>query len=370
MKKLLVLCLAALLLTGGMAAAQSVTVGGFGTTEAEAENDALRNAVEKAVGTLVDAKTLVDKNVVLQDEIYTASRGFITNYRVIDKRQNGEIWLVTIDAVVDDQPDSKLMNDLTRLGIIDKKLRNPKIVVYIPEYMDNREIPESAVETGIVKTLVQAGFTNATAGAPAAMSTGWNSKAAQYGMTDEDIRRAARFFSADILIMGEATGEGLGDVGQWLPKGGTTGLHSGEARMDAKLYIASTGQIIAADGKTTTAADVSDAGAVRKAMDALGKEMGTYFLEALLENGSGTRQSMELTVKGSETAVSRVEQALSGISGVKNVQLRNFSAGQGLLYFQYSGSPQTLFRELKAVMGDCISLEAAGYNTLIISAAG
>ena len=131
MKKILALIAAGLLLTGGIADARNVTVTGNGVSQSEAEGDALRNAIEKAVGVLVDSQTLVSKNTVLQDEIYTQSKGFITNYNVVNQQQNGNGWEVTVNADVDDSPNSKLMSELTRLGIIDVKLRNPKIAVYI-----------------------------------------------------------------------------------------------------------------------------------------------------------------------------------------------------------------------------------------------
>ena len=51
--------------------AQPITVAGYGTTADEAERDALRNAVEQAVGTLVDSATLVQNNMLINDEIYT-----------------------------------------------------------------------------------------------------------------------------------------------------------------------------------------------------------------------------------------------------------------------------------------------------------
>ena len=126
--------LLSLCLLSGIASARAVSVSGVGLTITEAENDALRNAVEQAVGVLVDSETLVRNNVLLRDEIYTKSRGFITNYTVKDQRKTINGWQVFIDAEVDDSPNAQLMTELTRLGIIDVKLRNPKIAVYIPEY--------------------------------------------------------------------------------------------------------------------------------------------------------------------------------------------------------------------------------------------
>ena len=75
MKKLIIIIgLITLFLLPGMAFARSVSVTGTGLTATEAENDALRNAVEQAVGVWVDSETLVRNHVLLRDEIYTKSR--------------------------------------------------------------------------------------------------------------------------------------------------------------------------------------------------------------------------------------------------------------------------------------------------------
>ena len=167
MKKIItIFTLMCVLFCCSLALAKTVTVAGMGSTANEAENDALRNAVEHSVGVLVDSKSLSEKNVVLNDQIYAQSRGFIRNYVVIDRIQNSNGWTVTIEADVDDSPDSKLMTELTRLGIIDVQLRNPKIAVYIPEQHLRNRVPNSAAETEVVKAFLDAGFTNMIEASP------------------------------------------------------------------------------------------------------------------------------------------------------------------------------------------------------------
>ncbi|MBQ3337498.1 MAG: hypothetical protein IJG80_08855, partial [Selenomonadaceae bacterium] len=51
--------------------AKNVTVTGTGMTPSEAENDALRAAVENTVGVLVDSETLVQNSMLIHDQIYT-----------------------------------------------------------------------------------------------------------------------------------------------------------------------------------------------------------------------------------------------------------------------------------------------------------
>ncbi len=371
MKKILALIAAGLLLTGGIADARNVTVTGNGVSQSEAEGDALRNAIEKAVGVLVDSQTLVSKNTVLQDEIYTQSKGFITNYNVVNQQQNGNGWEVTVNADVDDSPNSKLMSELTRLGIIDVKLRNPKIAVYIPEHHIQYRIPDPAGETAVIKSLVEAGFTNVIAASPKAVminpnSYGWLWKPIVQ-INVEDMRSAARFFDADILIIGEAFSEGVGDVGQWIPGHHRTGMQSCRARVEAKMYVATTGQIIAADGKYGSGADISQSVASKKALATAGEQLGEYFLDKLMETGSGNRQGLEVVVLGaSASKVSLVQSAMNRVSKIKNVQMSSYSQGKGVFSVQYSGAPQTLFKEIQAATDADLEMKAASYNTLTI----
>ena len=367
MKKLIIIIgLITLFLLSGMAFARSVSVVGTGLTATEAENDALRNAVEQAVGVLVDSETLVRNHVLLRDEIYTKSRGFITNYSIKERRETMNGWQVFVDAEVDDSPNATLMTELTRLGIIDVKLRNPKIAVYIPEYHIQSRIPDPAGETAVINTLVHAGFSNVIAAKPEVVasraSTRGNRPYSQ--MTIEDIKSVARYLEADILVIGEAFSEGVGDIGRYLPDHQQTGMQACRARVEAKMYISGTGQIIAADGKYASGADISEAVASKKALSLAGQQMGEFMATELLNLGAGNRQGMEILVDGRDfTEINQVQSALEKIRGVSNVQLSSYESGQGKFILQYSGSPEQLFRELQSLCPLTLSLDSTAYNT-------
>ncbi|MBQ7453524.1 MAG: hypothetical protein IJS69_00490, partial [Selenomonadaceae bacterium] len=185
MKKIAVIIFSVLMIFCATVSAKEVTVTGMGLTPAEAENDALRTAVENTVGVLVDSQTLVEKNMLISDQIYTQSRGFVNEYTVLSREQIATGWRVTIHAVVDDQPNSKLMNELTRLGIINVQLRNPKIAVYVPEEHLNYSVGGAGGEIAIVKALINAGFSNVTeVGAGLSYQN-------PMSMTSEQLRQAA-----------------------------------------------------------------------------------------------------------------------------------------------------------------------------------
>lgn len=361
MKRFAAVILSLLMILSATALAKSVTVTGTGMTPSDAENDALRAAVENTLGVLVDSETLVQNSMVIRDQIYTQSRGFVTDYSVVAREQTSSGWRVTINATVDTQPNSKLMNELTRLGIINVQLRNPKIAVYVPEIHLQYRVPDPAGETAIVKALIDAGFSNVTE-----VGTRLN-VANPLKMTAAQMTQAAQQFGADIMIVGEAFSEGVGDPAQWLPGNQRTNMQACRARVEAKMFVVRTGQIIAADGKFGSAYDNSQAVASKKALAAAGKLMGEYLVEQI--TGMYTsRQGIEVVVYAADfSKVNLVQSALGQVNRVKNVNLSSYEGGRAVFTVQYGGSPQTLFNELQALTAADLTLQSLTYNTLTIS---
>lgn len=340
-----------------MASAQQVTATGYGSTAAEAENDALRAAVENVVGTLLDAQTIVDKNTVLQDEIYTSSRGFIRHYDVLRTQQTAAgAWSVTVAADVDSEPDSKLMDALTRERLIAVNMRNAKIAVIL-----DASNASGSGESAVVDSFLQAGFQNIVD-----ISNARRLYNQPYYMDASQLQSLAQSLRADILLVGQAYSDCSGDVGQFIG-GRHTGILSCQARIAAKMYIARTGQVLAAHSTEGAGADITEAVAAGKALTAAGNAMGEYMVQQLLDRYSGNRQQLELTVlANSLQEINTVKQALASLQGVKNVTFNNYNNGRGVISLQYSGAPQTLFALLQQNMDYNLQLEESTFNTLTI----
>ena len=345
--------------------AQQVNISGYGMTIDEAERDALRNAVEQAVGTLVDSTTLVQNNMLINDEIYTQSRGYITNYTVVSQKMNGDgTYEVMINANVDTNPNSKLMNELTRLGIINRQLRDPKIAVVIPEYHIRARIPDPAGETAVIRKLIDAGFSRITD----ISDTRYNLNKLS-ALTKQDMENIARSRNVDILIVGEAFSEGVGDVGKFLSTGRNTGIVSCKARLEAKIFIAKTGQIISANGTYGTAADLTEFIAGKKALNDAGEKMGDYIVEKLLNYGSSTRQNLEVVVAATDfNKINAINSAIQKIRGVESSMVTDYNNGKATLSVKFSGTPQSLFNQLNQAVNFNINLQSFTYNTLNITA--
>lgn len=78
----------------------SVDATGSGSTESEALQQALMSAVSSAVGTLIDAETVVENDKVIKDRILSATNGFVEKYEKLESRRDGEGWTVKVRATV------------------------------------------------------------------------------------------------------------------------------------------------------------------------------------------------------------------------------------------------------------------------------
>src|SRR5882672_11365248 len=62
--------------------------------------DAERNAVEKAVGVFVSARTLVEKAVAIENNILARTEGYIKKYDILKEGADGEFYKTKIRALV------------------------------------------------------------------------------------------------------------------------------------------------------------------------------------------------------------------------------------------------------------------------------
>lgn len=343
--------------------AKQVTSTGIGATAQEAENDALRNAVENVMGTLVDSKTLMEKNSILEDTVYTNSRGFITDYDIVQKSQRGGMWTVVIDAEVDTEPNAHLMNVLTREGIIANNMRNAKIAIVMDTY-GYSDLPAADVAANaMTNSFLEYGFQ---------MVDIDQSRVKKYhnpwAMSNTEVEQLARSLQADILVIAKASTENAGDVGKFI-SGNTTGVVSCKGNIDAKMYIARTGQIIAADGQQANGVDITRGSAQRKALTNVGYQVGQYLSEQVLNLYSGNKQMFELTVMSANfAAINKVKAALNSIRGVKNVNFDKYTNGVAVITMQYGGSPQALYKQLEEYADCRMEMRQSSFNTLTISA--
>lgn len=125
----------------------------------QAERNALRNAVEKGVGLILESKTRVENYLVINDHIYSSAKGFVTNYRVVREERRGDVWHVEVDAEVSE---AKLKSTLGHLRILHKKMGHKRfMVVYSPNHPQALDTSHGAAEAALASIqneLIREGF--------------------------------------------------------------------------------------------------------------------------------------------------------------------------------------------------------------------
>jgi len=339
--------------------AQTVTVEGTGQTQEEALHDAFRNAVERAVGVMVDSSTVVQNYAVVKDEIYANSQGFIRDYEILSQRQQGRQVVLSVKVTVDTEPNSKLYSELQRLKIIDTMLRDPRIAVVIPEFHISRTIPDPAGETAIIRKLTNAGFKRLIDPQRINQIRYSNAvKAIMRGDNKEAVNIATNL-GVDYLIVGEAFSEFAGNVLN-------SGLISCRARVEARLIKADTGEIITAHGTHATGLDITEAIAAKTALNNAGELMGDYMIEKLMSFASNPNKGLQLIVRSvnSFNRVNALEAQLKQVKGVSSVFLREYSGGKAVFDLNYTGTPQTLANAMANFYNISIRVEEMGNNII------
>ena len=81
---------------------KTVIAEGSGKSESQAKKEAFREAIRKVVGVLIDAKTLVRNDNVIQEEVLEYSGGFIRDYKILStKKDNSGLFIVQAECQVE-----------------------------------------------------------------------------------------------------------------------------------------------------------------------------------------------------------------------------------------------------------------------------
>ena len=345
--------------------AQEVVVKGVGTDKNSALRDASRNAVEQVVGTYIDSKTLVSKNVVALDEIYAKSQGFVRNVTILDSKQVNGGWEVTVRVDVNTNPDSQLMSRVAMIA----QLNDPRIGVNIYYYGDvesfeQREKYLVMCVGAINENLIKQGFTHVVI-----------PEKNEIGKISENEYR--QFKNVDFLVTGKMD---LHTNAVMLPrytdytnedyKGNTTvtGLQRTLAELDIKVIRADTQEVVGefrveGDAMQNEVNRSENAAVTLASSRAAEKVKGIFFRTASSVDGN-----VQIVVRTSSyDQVMKLENTLKQTAGVENVILKKYENGKGILFVNTSLQANQIFRQLKTSSGLNVFMENSSANLLEIS---
>ncbi len=359
------LLFSAFLLLSNFCLAQEVVVKGVGQDKNSALRDASRNAVEQVVGTYIDSKTLISKNVVALDEIYAKAQGFVRNVTVLDSKQTNDGWEVTARVDVNTNPDSQLMSRVAMIA----QLNDPRIGVNIYYYGDvetfeQREKYLAMCVGAINENLIKQGFTHVVI-----------PEKSEIGKISENEFR--KFGNVDFLVTGKMD---LHTNAVMLPrytdytnenyKGNTiaTGLQRSLAELDIKVIRADTQEVV---GEFRVEGDAmqNEINRSENAAVSLASARAAEKVKAIFSRtASAVDGNVQIVVRtGSYDQVMKLEKALKETAGIDNVSLKKYENGKGILFVNTSLQANQIFRQLKTSSGLNVFMENSSANLLEIS---
>ncbi|MBP2652540.1 MAG: hypothetical protein H6Q73_109 [Firmicutes bacterium] len=362
MRTILLWCLMVLvsvLLFCPVAWAQEVTVSGSGASRDDAIRDALRLAVEQAVGVLISSESRTRNYQLISDEVYTKSLGFVQDYRILSEYPN-KTYTVTATVTVNTDPTSALYTRLQQLRLIEVMLRDPRIAVVIPEYFHGSPTPVSGCETVVIQSLRSAGFKHVLDTHQVSDNQKTNLIRAILDGNYQEAKVMATTQQLDFVIIGEATSQYVGDLYD-------SGVKSSRAHVDARVLKVDTGEIIAAQGFDASGVDITPQSSAQKARVLASSQLANAIAELLVQYASVPDKPVTITIKQiSFQKLTALESVLKQIPGVKAVFLRSYNGGIAEIDVTYPGAPKILAETMENAEG--ISILITGITNSTVTA--
>jgi len=336
-----------------------------GKARDEAINDAMRKAVEQGVGTFVSSESLVDKMVLVEDRIYSESRGFIESYKIINEKKDDGIYEITISAIV---KMADLAKGLEAIGLILNKKENPRVMVIVhsketsgslmPVAMEGNRSTENQLEKILLGKgfrLVDAAQTQRKKDLEGLLLSGDPSRAAvlakDFGaeiLIDADVRRT---FTEQRQIMGRSMR-----------------FFTNEIRL--KALETDTAKILFSGYETKPASGEEALQPLESATNKLAKEMVAGILDQWRKDVyQAAAYTLNIT-KVSFSQLNTLSAALKDLRGVSKVQTRSFQGSTAALEVAFQGSATDLAGKIGDFTGTKFEVTGVQANTIDLKPTG
>ncbi|MBI5633746.1 MAG: flagellar assembly protein T N-terminal domain-containing protein [Nitrospirae bacterium] len=328
----------------------AITGGNTVIARDKAIDDALRKAVEQAVGTMVSSDSMTENYKVIHDKILARTSGYVEKYKIISERPEGDLYRVRVQAEIGR---ADLTSDLNALGLLHVMVEKPKVMVIIDEkvgglYGTTATESVGQAESTIIEKLLNAGFNvvdadtvraNITRDKALRILEGDNKAAAAEGLK----------YGAQVVITGKAFSKNAGG------KLYGTNMQSLQATLQARVVRTDTGKVIASKSAQGVQVHIDEMQGGALAIKEASEKLTDELIDLIVKQWSGEvyGRSQEITVMINGLVSYRHLAAVKKIleketQGVKAVHQRSFTGGVAELALDYGGKSSNIADELAA----------------------
>ncbi len=343
--------------------------------------DALRQAVQMAVGTIVTSTTEVADFQTKMDQVLTHSQGFVRKYDIVKEGLDGDVVQITIKAQIGM---GELNEDLAAKGLLMARKNMPRTMLLIAEQNIGMVAPAAAwmkdkggesalvstdlkiAETVMLDELRKAGFGQLIDPEIAATKTA-SVGGITSSITAQQAKQLKKLTGAEIIILGQviATSRGPADISpDW---------KACVANMSVRAISTDNGDILATSDTTQSFMQVDDVTCgketIKRAAKAITKDLSAKIFERFSKDVSGGNQ-MHVTVKGvgSQKLKNEFTKSLTEfVRGVKGVSPRSFEDGVLELDVTFVGSTDDFATEVESKKLGKFSVTVKGSSANTVS---
>ncbi len=335
--------------------------------------DALRKAVEQAVGTLVSSETMTENFQLISDQILSKSSGYVKKYNIISEKEEDGVFIVRIKAKVST---GGLQGDLQGILSVLNSKNMPRVLVMVAEqnigqgganfWWGDKAFSTNldAVENALIDTWVPKGIRFIDRQAlQGKLSVGPAMSSAE--PSNADIKQFAVSTGAEVVIIGKAIATDVGPIMG-------TQMHSIRANVSLRALNLDTGRILGTAIVTQAVGHIDPTTGGIQALKKVGQKAADELLKKLLvhwQSEVGGTTAIKLVLNNVKK--SRYLRTISGfikthVRGASDVRQRSFRKKVAVLEVEMEGSAQDLAIELeeKKFKGFEIEIEEITANTV------
>lgn len=330
----------------------------------QAIDDALRKAVEQTLGTFVQASTLVQNFMLVEDNIMSWTNGYVRSHRIINEGfADATTYEVTIEAVVEL---ANLKNDWESVQNLLTRMGNPRLMFMIDEqnigqvsnWSDYLSVDMNVTETALLDKFIQNGFECVD---PATVRQNLKQEQAA-AILQGDTRMAAvlaKKLGAEVIITGKAvakvaTGINLG------------GMKSCQANITARVIKADVATVIATGSQHAAYPHIDEVSGGMEAIKRATNKLSDELIEQITKKWKDefyNATTVKLEVKGI-TSLNQLNNFTNTmkflIRGVKDIYTREVSGDMAELDVKITGNANQLAREMERKDLDKFAVKISG----------
>ncbi len=308
-----------------------------------AVNDALVAAVGQVVMEMLTGETVVRRFQQINDNILAKRDNYIQNYRVLTESVSGNTvrTLVQVDIAVD-----RVSRDLSRLGLALAGAVYPRILFMVAErnvtdadftyWWGDRLLRSRTLSEGSLAATLQAtGFEIID---PPDMSSPLS---LPVNAPEADMVALAGRLGADVLVTGYGTAAAAPNT-----MGGA--INAYEAFFEARAFDVQTGQPIGRTRQKSVVSGQDEVAGGREALSGAGVLAGDDLarqIMAVWQQAQDRSAIIEVAVEGTGGHIAsfvRLRTAISSLSGVNDLKMKEMTADRADMAVTYQGSARSL----------------------------